>query len=388
MLAPHDTFREQYQIGYVVDDLPECVVYHAYDQQRKQQVLLAELPHPDEQALQQTLGLVNTIAAMQAKGLLPLLQHFSEGLTCYLLVDAPGAQEFGHAIREGLSPLASGTGETANLQPLLAFVSLFETLHTRQPQPILVGDLRAADLWYTVDGALALAPFALARPTAAGQTVYRAPELCEPDGKPAPTSDVYAIGAVCYYVLTGWQPPAAEQRSAGTPLPALRSIQAQIDPLLDQAVLRALELQPAERYQSVEELRYALEAAILLHAPVPAPQAAPPVFFTESPQTEPPEPAAPFTAEAAMGEDEGVVSFAGEQPAASSALLAPEVPATEQRQYQTATRPASGTTCLFVMAAALLVAAVLIGGALFYFIFGPGSTLLSSTPGTLNLLFV
>jgi serine/threonine protein kinase len=365
MLAPHDTFRDQYQIGYVVDDLPECIVYHAYDQQRKQQVLLAELLHPDEHALQQTLELVNAIAAIQVAGLLPLRQHFIEGLTCYLLVDAPGAQELGHAIREGLSLAAPDTGETANLQPLLAFVGLFEALHAHQPQPILVGDLHAADLWYTVDGALALAPFALVRPIEAGKTAYRAPEICSPDGEYAPTSDIYAIGAVCYHVLTGWYPPAAEQRIAGTPLPPLRSIHAQIDPLLDQAVLRALDLQPTERYQSVEELRYALEAAVLLRVSVPESQpAAAPVFFSDSTPAGSADTTGPFTAEAATDE----------QPASSGALLSPVV--SPAAQAQDTARPISGTTCLFIVAAALLVVAVLIGGAIIYFVFGPGSTLL------------
>jgi serine/threonine protein kinase len=374
MLAPHDTFREQYQIGYVVDGLPECIVYHAYDQQRKQQVLLAELPHPDEHALQQTLELVNAIAALQVEGLMPLRQHFVEGLTCYLLVDAPGAQELGHIIREGLMLAAPGVGEAANLQPLLAFVSLFEALHSHQPQPILVGDLHTADLWYTVEGALALAPFALVRPIAAGQTAYRAPELCAPDVEPAPTSDIYAIGAVCYHVLTGWYPPAAEQRIAGTPLPALRSIHEQIDPLLDQAVLRALELRPAERYQSVEELRYALEAAMLLRVSVPEAQpAAAPVFFSDSTSAGSADTAGPFTAEAAT--DEEAAAFAAEQPAASSALPAPVV--SPAAPTQDTARPTSSTTCLFVVAAALLIAILLIGGALLYFIFGPGSTMLS-----------
>jgi hypothetical protein len=139
-------------------------------------------------------------------------------------------------------------------------------------------------------------------------------------------------------------------------VPALRSIQAQIDPLLDQAVLRALELQPAERYQSVEELRHALEAATLLRASMPEPQ-----------------PAAPYTAEAAP--DAEAMPFAAEQSAADSALLSPVVP--PAAQDQNISRSTSGTMCLFITAAALLVAVVLIGGVLFYFIFGPGGSLLS-----------
>ena len=81
-----------------------------------------------------------------------------------------------------------------------------------------------------------------------------------------PRSDIYSVGAVAYYLLTG-QPPfvrptvaqviEAHEKERPRPLSALLAEQ---DAVLTAVVMRCLEKEPGQRYQSVKELESALRA--------------------------------------------------------------------------------------------------------------------------------
>jgi serine/threonine protein kinase len=83
-----------------------------------------------------------------------------------------------------------------------------------------------------------------------GTPAYMAPEqMTEPD-KVDHRADIYALGAVFYQMLTGETPQAAAE-------PPSRKVT--VDVRLDEIVLRALEKDPARRYQRVSEVRTRLE---------------------------------------------------------------------------------------------------------------------------------
>lgn len=99
----------------------------------------------------------------------------------------------------------------------------------------------------------------------AGTPLYMAPEQFE--GTVLPASDQYALGVIVYEWLTGSTPfhgpsfhQIAIQKRMEPPLP-LREHVPTIAPAVEQVILRALAVDPQERFPSVQAFAQALEAA-------------------------------------------------------------------------------------------------------------------------------
>jgi tRNA A-37 threonylcarbamoyl transferase component Bud32 len=131
-----------------------------------------------------------------------------------------------------------------------------------KPQNLILGD----------DGLPRLVDFGLAVPVAsaalhrvAGSPPYMAPEQARGQGERIDArTDVYGLGAVLYYLLTG-QPPhdgktpveAIEQARHGSIIPP-RRINPRVPRALERICLKALAADPQSRFPSAEALRLAL----------------------------------------------------------------------------------------------------------------------------------
>ncbi|MEP6902001.1 MAG: serine/threonine-protein kinase [Actinomycetota bacterium] len=91
-------------------------------------------------------------------------------------------------------------------------------------------------------------------------------------------SDIYALGATLYHLLTGFSP---EQATATVrahalwsdkpdPLPNLQKLNAEVSPALANAIHRALEVMPEHRFQTAAEFRQGLKNSQLASIPTKA----------------------------------------------------------------------------------------------------------------------
>lgn len=288
MLVPDAILNDRYRITSVVEERPDSVIYRAIDARGSLRVLIAALPQPNVQAVAEAQVLAEQIVGVTAPGLLRLRDHFAKELTYYLVAEDPGGQDLERVARDRGSPLP----ESEVLNYVDRLLGALEALHGHTP-PLLLGDLRSTDLWSSLDGGLFLAPFPLVRPLGAEPSPYRAPELQDPRAELTTCSDLYAVGAVLYHLLTGWPPPTAVQRQTGTPLNSPRTLNAHVSPLAEQLVLRALEMKPANRYQQAREMRRALDTVRLM-AGRPLGAVAP--IESAAPSPAPPKNAAPQAA--------------------------------------------------------------------------------------------
>ncbi len=110
---------------------------------------------------------------------------------------------------------------------------------------------------------------------------FAPPEQYQTRGNQGPWTDVYATACTLYRAIAGEVPPPAPDRLARVPLvpPSQRGVT--IAPAAEQALLRALALEPEDRFADMDEFRRALQGESVpvlgpvAPVPVPVPPPAP-----------------------------------------------------------------------------------------------------------------
>lgn len=151
--------------------------------------------------------------------------------------------------------------------------AVLEALEVAHASGIIHRDIKPGNILLGANGDVKVADFGIARAlgdstvTGTGSTMgtphYIAPELVQ--GAPAsPASDLYAVGAVLYEMLTGCRPfdgdtpiAIALARMQTDPVPP-RLLDRSIPPWLEHVVLRALARDPSNRFPAARAMHLAL----------------------------------------------------------------------------------------------------------------------------------
>jgi serine/threonine protein kinase len=166
-------------------------------------------------------------------------------------------------------------------------------LHS-QPSPIIHRDIKPANIKIRPDGRAILVDFGIAKvydpylaTTVGAKAVtpgYSPPEQYGSSSITDARSDIYALGATLYHLLTGSLPPESLQRVVGgSTLSPPRELNQNISPMAEGAILKAIEVATERRFQNVDELRAALVQ--------PAPAAIPPTVVVPAQAFPPAQPA-------------------------------------------------------------------------------------------------
>lgn len=142
-------------------------------------------------------------------------------------------------------------------------------LHRRN---LLHRDIKPENLHMDQDGTLRLLDFGLTYcpglSTRHGSALPGTPSYIAPEAfagaEPSPQQDLYALGVTLYYLLTGHYPygevEAFQRPRFGKPTPPSR-YRPDVPAWLDECLLKAVEADPARRYETAEEWLLALEQA-------------------------------------------------------------------------------------------------------------------------------
>jgi len=94
-----------------------------------------------------------------------------------------------------------------------------------------------------------------------GKAEYSPPEQYNMTGEhTAPSSDIYALGATLYHLVTGQAPPSVTDRMAnpeGFAKPRL--LKKQVSEQMESVILKAMEISRKDRFQSAQEMRRAIK---------------------------------------------------------------------------------------------------------------------------------
>ena len=210
------------------------------------------------------------LARLDHPNLPKVSDYFTEGERDYLVMDfVPG-----HDLRE-LIEEARAKGEFLPEEQVLAWaeqlLDALEFLHNQEP-PLLHRDIKPANIKLTPAGTIKLVDFGLVKlmtpndestiTVLQGRGSVQYTPLEQYGGESGHTdvrSDIYAVGATLYHLLTGQPPVDAKQRFLRPDvLPAPRALNPSISPHVERAILYAMAMHPDDRPPGIAALRSAL----------------------------------------------------------------------------------------------------------------------------------
>jgi len=216
---------------------------------------------------------------------------FLPGQGQFLVMDFIEGEDLEHRVQR-LGPMAPDQ----SLALISQVADALEYMHTHTP-PVVHRDVKPANIRVTPDGRAVLVDFGLVklfdpllRTTVGARAItpgYSPPEQYG-HGSTDARSDVYALGATLYTLLTGLQPQESVQRVATDTLLPASQVDPRISPELSRTVVQAMSLNPSQRFITAGKFKAVLNAPppppppIQIAAPIPRPAPKPrpvwPVF--------------------------------------------------------------------------------------------------------------
>jgi serine/threonine-protein kinase len=208
-------------------------------------------------------NLVHTYEVGEERGAHFISMEHVEGLSLRALFRADRTRSFGAAI--WLRVIADALSGLAHAHGLRDYDG--------RPLGVVHRDISPHNIIVSYDGVTKLIDFGIATSrdgaggdpgVVTGKVAYMAPERAL--GAPADRrSDLFAMGVVLWEMLSrrrmfDGDPQTILQQLARDPIPRLGDVVAEIDAELHELVARALDRDPAARYQTATEMRHALEA--------------------------------------------------------------------------------------------------------------------------------
>jgi serine/threonine protein kinase len=245
-------------------------VYEATDLRLDVAVAIKEAFSTDPRLRKQFEHEARLLAQLHHAALPRVTDYFSEDNRVFLVMQFIGGDDVAEIIGRQPGPLPANTVIAWADQLLDALIYL----HSRERQ-VIHRDIKPHNLKLTSAGSIALLDFGLAKAdldstgsnswtSVFGFTRrYSPPEQMQDQGT-TPRSDIYALGATLYHLLTGVKPPDALVRTKAIakgepdPLLAANEIHAAVGLQVALILQKALELNPERRYENANEFRHAL----------------------------------------------------------------------------------------------------------------------------------
>jgi serine/threonine protein kinase len=268
VLTSGDFLQGRYRIVQRLGSGGMGAVYEAVDERLDATVALKETFSLDSRLRRQFEQEARLLAGLHHPALPRVSDYFTEGDRAFLVMQYISGADLAEIIATQPGPFPRNQVIAWADQLLDALVYL----HTRDRQ-IVHRDIKPHNLKVTANGQIALLDFGLAKAESAdvsastsifGYTRRYSPLEQIQDQGTSPRSDIYALGATLYHLLTGVKPPDALARAAALAksktdlLKPAHEVHPAVGPEIAFILGRAMALEPEGRYQSASDFREAL----------------------------------------------------------------------------------------------------------------------------------
>ncbi len=310
-LAQGQVLNNRYRVVKLLGQGGFGAVYRAWDMNLSRPCAVKENLDASAEAQAQFSREALILANLNHPNLARVIDYFFvPGQGQYFVMDfveGEDLQEMLDGAVSGQRSAFSGLPEEQVLPWISQICDALDYLHSQNP-PIIHRDIKPANIKITPQGKAMLVDFGIAKifdPNLKTTVGARAvtPGFAPPEqygqGKTDNRTDIYALGATLYTLLTGQVPPESVEIMSGNaaPPPPVAAANPRISRTVSEAVSKAMALNRTERFHRVSELRAALsESAAPPREPMPhaAPIAIPTEMTLTTPDVAaPPIPAAP-----------------------------------------------------------------------------------------------
>jgi serine/threonine-protein kinase len=247
----------------------QSAVYLAMDTANGQRCAVKEMSESQllkeerEKAINDFLREANILISLHHPGLCHVFGTFVEDHKHFLVMEYVE----GHNLEDELIGVGRPLDWPRVVNWGIMLADVLGYLHSQNP-PIIYRDLKPANVMLLPSGTIKLIDFGIARQlyaqrqrdTARLGTDGYAP-LEQYSARSEPRSDLYALGASLYHLLTGRVPDPAPLRAVGRQLTPIRSFNPSVPETLERVIQQALKRDAKDRFPNALAMRQALEWA-------------------------------------------------------------------------------------------------------------------------------
>lgn len=266
------TLNNRYRIVKLLGQGGFGAVYRAWDTNLSRPCAVKENLDTSPEAQRQFSREATVLANLSHPNLPRVTDHFSvPGQGQYLVMDFVDGEDLASKLEiKGPLPIEQALYWIGQVADALTY------LHSRTP-PVLHRDIKPANIRITPAGEST--PFGKAMLVDFGLVKIASPHLKTTAGARAVTpgyappeqygqgitderTDLYALGATLYSLLTNQRPTDSLQRIMGKQIPPVGQLNPQVPEQLSKVIARVMSLDPKQRYQSADDFKAALSISI------------------------------------------------------------------------------------------------------------------------------
>ena len=251
-LEPGTSLGGHYFVGSLINRGGYGAVYRGTDMSEGQRpCAIKETYDVTPASRRQSLMEAAILFTVRNKHLPEVYDAFELNGRFYLVMQLIEGQNFLQLARARKRPFE----EQEVIQWMTPIIRVLQELHSRTP-PVIHRDIKPGNIILTPEGVAVLVDFGITKllePGTNTQTIARAASegfspLEQYVGQTNVRSDLYALAATMYFLLTLRTPPAAIERSFHDELVPPRDLNLTISPRLERILLKAMAVKPDDRY--------------------------------------------------------------------------------------------------------------------------------------------